>query len=151
MKCKCVCVWWGWGVLRAALRQAAERRFHCHFLPFSACLRQTKATADSWFSGGEKAKEKPTDKHRLHSTCRCHFFTPSLPFPFFSSFAGCWRGGGASGALNMQLLCHYCQPGCVSANRRLNALPPPLLPPPPSSSHYRLSSRVPHANHRTGS
>lgn len=99
-------------------------------MPFSARLSQTKATADSWFSGGEKRKEKPTDKHRLRYHMQMLFFLP-FPFPFF--FPLCTLLEGASRALNMQLLCHYCQPGCLSASRRLNALPPPALslPPPP--------------------
>lgn len=154
---------WGWGWGGESGGGTTERlcvsRFHCHFLPFSACLSQTEATADSWFSGGEKREKKPTDKHRLHYYMQMLFFPP---FPFFFPFL-CTLLEGASRALNMQLLCHYCQPGCLSANRRLNALPPPLpshtpppVPPrPPSSSspssHYRLSSRVPHADHRTGS
>lgn len=33
----------------------------------------------------------------------------------------------ANRALNMQLLCHYCHRGCLSANHRLNALPPPPI------------------------
>lgn len=123
-----VCVWRGGqcGDLGTALRQATERQFHCHFFRLS----QTKAAADSWFSGGEERREKPTDKHRLHSYMQMLFFLP-FAFPFFFL---CTLLEGASRALNMQLLCHYCQPGCLSANRRLNALPPP----PPFASPILL-------------
>lgn len=91
-----VCVWrgggWQCGDLGTALRQAAERQFRCHFLAFSARLSQTKATADSWFSGGERRREKPTDKHRLHSYMQMIYFLPScFCLFFFFPFARYWR------------------------------------------------------------
>lgn len=106
MKCK-------WGTLRTALHQTARRRFYCHSLLFSGGSVRLKRLLTV---GLVEGKKKPADKQTactLHANTIFFFRSPPLD--------------RANRALNMQLLCHYCHRGCLSANHRLNALPPPPI------------------------
>lgn len=84
------------------------------FLALFWRFSQTEAVADSWFSGGKKKQtNRPPALYMQIRFFFCFFCSPPLD--------------RANRALNMQLLCHYCHPGCLSANHRLNALPPPPI------------------------